>query len=96
MKDGALTAEEDHVVKWSAQSLFVGGGDTTVSSVYSFFLAMTLYPDVQKKAQAEIDAVVGPDRLPSFSDRASLPYIEALAKEILRWNAVLPCVTNVS
>ena len=51
---------------------------------------MTLYPEVQKKAQAEIDAVVGPDRLPSFSDRNSLPYIEALVKEIQRWNVVAP------
>jgi cytochrome P450 len=51
---------------------------------------MTLFPDAQKKAQAEIDAVVGPDRLPSFGDRDSLPYTEALAKEVLRWNAVVP------
>ncbi|KAG1781057.1 cytochrome P450 [Suillus placidus] len=85
-----LSAEEDHTVKWSAASLYAGGADTTVSAIYSFFLAMTLFPDVQKKAQAEIDAVVGPDRLPSFADRDSLPYIEALVKEVLRWNAVGP------
>lgn len=51
---------------------------------------MTLFHDVQKKAQAEIDAVIGPDRLPSFADRGSLPYTEALAKEVLRWNVVAP------
>jgi cytochrome P450 len=62
----------------------------TVSAIYSFFLAMTLFPDVQKRAQAEIDAVVGPGRLPSFADRDSLPYTEALVKEVLRWNVVLP------
>ncbi|KAG1731607.1 cytochrome P450 [Suillus paluster] len=84
-----LSAEEDHIVKWSAVSLYGGGADTSVSAIYSFFLAMTLFPDVQKKAQAEIDAVVGPDRLPSFADRASLPYTEALAKEVLRWNVVV-------
>ncbi|KAG1833631.1 cytochrome P450 [Suillus subalutaceus] len=85
-----LTAEEEHVVKWSALSLYAGGADTTVSAIYSLFLAMTLFPDVQKKAQAEIDVVVGPNRLPSFADRDSLPYTEALAKEVLRWHAVLP------
>jgi cytochrome P450 len=54
---------------------------------------MTNFPDVQKKAQAEIDAVIGPNRLPSFADRDSLPYTEALVKEVLRWNAVVPtCV----
>ena len=51
---------------------------------------MALYPDVLKKAQAELDAVVGPDRLPEFEDRASMPYINAVIKELLRWNLVTP------
>ena len=54
----------------------------------SMFLAMTLFPGVQKKAQAEIDAIVGPDRLPTLSDRRSLPYMEALLQEIHRWPSV--------
>jgi cytochrome P450 len=58
--------------------------------VQTLFLAMALYPEVQKKAQAEIDAVVGPDRLPEFEDRPSLPYINAVIKELLRWNLVTP------
>lgn len=85
-----LSAEDEHHVKWSAATLYASASDTTVSAIYSLFLAMTLFPDVQKKAQAEIDAVVGPDRLPSLADRDSLPYIEALAKEALRWHAVIP------
>ena len=51
---------------------------------------MALYPEVQKKAQAEIDAVVGPNRLPDFHDRPSLPYINAIVKESSRWNLVGP------
>jgi len=51
---------------------------------------MTLYPDVARKAQAELDAVVGTDRLPQFSDRENLPYINAVALEILRWHCVAP------
>ena len=51
---------------------------------------MALYPDVQKKAQAEIDAVVGQNRLPDFHDRPSLPYINAVVKESSRWNLVTP------
>jgi cytochrome P450 len=58
--------------------------------VQTLFLVMALYPEVQKKAQAEIDAVVGPDRLPEFEDRPSLPYINAVIKELLRWNLVTP------
>lgn len=53
---------------------------------------MTLFPDIQRRAQAEIDRVVGPrsDRLPEFSDQESLPYITALVKETLRWAPPLP------
>ena len=51
---------------------------------------MALYPEVQKKAQAEIDTVIGPNRLPDFYDRPSLPYINAVVKELLRWNLVGP------
>ncbi|KAG2102493.1 cytochrome P450 [Suillus discolor] len=90
LENRTLSVEDENVVKWSAASLYAGGADTTVSAIYSFFLAMTLFHDVQKKAQAEIDAVIGPDRLPSFADRGSLPYTEALAKEVLRWNVVAP------
>jgi cytochrome P450 len=57
---------------------------------YTFFLAMTLYPDIQKKAQAKIDRVIGPDRLPRLADRDRLPYTEALAKEVMRWQVVAP------
>ena len=51
---------------------------------------MALYPEVQKKAQAEIDTIIGPNRLPDFHDRPSLPYINAVIKESARWNVVLP------
>ena len=56
----------------------------------AFFLAMALYPDAQKQAQADLDRVVGPNRLPECSDRNSLPYINALLKEVLRWHVVVP------
>ena len=51
---------------------------------------MTIYPEVQKKAQAEIDAAVGLSRLPNSQDRDSLPYINALMKELLRWHVAGP------
>ena len=58
-----------------------------------FILAMVLYPEVQAKAQAEIDKVIGRDRLPQVSDRASLPYVEAVMMETLRWHPVVPLRT---
>lgn len=51
---------------------------------------MAAFPESQKKAQAELDAIVGPHRLPCFSDKASLPYITALLKECLRWKVIGP------
>ena len=56
----------------------------------SFFLAMTIHPDVLHAAQDELDRVVGRDRLPQFSDRGQLPYIDCLLWECLRWNPVVP------
>src|SRR2546423_9232207 len=85
-----LAHEADHVARWSAASLYTGGADTTVSSMSYFFLAMTLYPSVQRKAHAEIDSVIGTSRLPTFADRKSLPYIDAIVKEVLRWHPVGP------
>ena len=54
------------------------------------FYRVFLFSEVLKKAQAEIDAVIGTARLPSFDDRPKLPYIEAIVKEVFRWNPVGP------
>ena len=51
----------------------------------AFLLAMTVYPKVQRKAQKEIAHVVGKDRLPSFDDRGSLPYLECILTELYRY-----------
>ncbi|KAH7057425.1 cytochrome P450 [Macrophomina phaseolina] len=67
----------------------VGGGvDTTSSSVLSAILAMCVFPRVQRAAQAELDAVIGHARSPAWADEPALPYVQALAKEILRWRTV--------
>lgn len=51
---------------------------------------MTLHPEVQKKAQEEIDRVLGAGKLPKVDDRKNLPYIDAIVKEVLRWHPVAP------
>ena len=51
---------------------------------------MLAYPETQARAQAELDAVVGRDRVPTFSDSPHLPYIRAMVKEVLRWRPVTP------
>lgn len=88
--ESSLSAEDIRDLKFTASSMYGGGADTTVSAEYAFFLAMVLFPDVQKKAQAEIDSVVGNGRLPGFIDLPHLPYVNAVVKEVLRWNSVAP------
>lgn len=51
---------------------------------------MSLYPDVQAKAQAEIERVCGRSRLPEMADTDSLPYVQAIMYEVLRWHAIVP------
>ncbi|EAT92552.1 hypothetical protein SNOG_01057 [Parastagonospora nodorum SN15] len=72
-----------------AANLIGGGVDTTSSTMLSFILAMAYFPDVQKKVQAEFDAVVGHDRSPNWDDvDKRLPYLVATVKEVLRWRTV--------
>ncbi|KAF8972348.1 cytochrome P450 [Flammula alnicola] len=71
--------------------MFVAGGvDTTVAALYSFVLAMVCYPEVQSKAQKEIEMVVGTNRLPDFHDKPHMPYLSAVLKEVLRWQPIAP------
>ncbi|KAJ7584337.1 cytochrome P450 [Mycena floridula] len=85
-----LSAEDEDVLKHASGSMFGGGGETTAVVVHMYFLAMARYPEIQEKVQAEMDAVVGRDRLPSFEDRAQLPYLEALSKEVMRHHPAVP------
>ncbi|KAK7864643.1 hypothetical protein R5R35_012415 [Gryllus longicercus] len=64
--------------------LFMAGSETTTKSLGFGFLYLLLYPEVQKKAQAEIDAVVGRNRLPTLNDRPNMPYMEAIVLESVR------------
>ncbi|KAH9886458.1 O-methylsterigmatocystin oxidoreductase [Cubamyces lactineus] len=83
--------EEDPTLSRDAAGVaYVAGADTTAYSLQAFFLAMVQNPDVLRKAQSELDAVVGSDRLPDFSDRASLPYVNAVIQEVKRWHSVAP------
>ncbi|KAG5731523.1 Cytochrome P450 2B19 [Termitomyces sp. T112] len=59
--------------------------ETTALSLQTFILACIRYPEWIPTAQKEIDAVIGPDRLPTFKDRPFLPYVEAIVRETLRW-----------
>ncbi|KAL8367234.1 hypothetical protein RB599_010288 [Gaeumannomyces hyphopodioides] len=89
-EDGRMAPENEKLIVWAAGSLLGAAVDTTSVSLSAFTLAMLKFPDVQRKAQAEIDRVVGRGRLPTSADRNALPYVDAIAKETLRWWNVIP------
>lgn len=70
--------------------LMEGGSDTSSSIILAFLHAMTKWGDVLQKAQAEMDAVVGEDRTPVWSDYQNLPYVATVVKEAMRWRPAVP------
>ncbi|KAF8844764.1 cytochrome P450, partial [Paxillus ammoniavirescens] len=88
--DPERDSDQINIAKFVAATAYSGGAETTVSSLAVFILAMVRYPEAQRRAQAEIDAVVGNDRLPTFEDRSSMPFLEATLREVLRWHPVAP------
>lgn len=75
----------DDQAAYISGTLLEAGSDTTSSTLYAFVQAMLLFPEVQKKAQREIDSVMGLERMPTMDDDSSLQYIRACMKETLRW-----------
>ncbi|KAJ8516785.1 hypothetical protein ONZ45_g5944 [Pleurotus djamor] len=90
VEDEAERLRMEELVADAAGNLYGAGFDTVVSALHSFFLAMVLYPRVQREAQQELDTVLGGSRLPEFNDKASLPYITSIVYEVLRWSPIVP------
>lgn len=103
-----VSSDEELHIKRLAAMLYGAASDTTASIIKSFFLAMTLYPDAQSKAQAEIAAYLEQKRTgssndtqsaPQFitvADRPNLPYTSALLRELQRWHPVAPLIGHSS
>uniref|UniRef100_A0A0W0F5Y3 Cytochrome p450 n=1 Tax=Moniliophthora roreri TaxID=221103 RepID=A0A0W0F5Y3_MONRR len=75
---------------WLAAALYIGGYDTSLTAIEWLIVAMLAFPDVQRKVQAEIDAVIGQARIPTLADMENLPYMRAVVKEVLRWRPPVP------
>jgi cytochrome P450 len=91
-EDASLPSHQSQLelIKDVTAVAYLAGIDTTVAAVIAFFLAALIYPESQAKAQAEVDRIVGHDRLPELEDRKDMPYVEAVVNECLRWLPVLP------
>ncbi|KAK7037474.1 hypothetical protein VNI00_010966 [Paramarasmius palmivorus] len=87
---GEDNEQELLTVKQVCAIAYAAGADTTVSLLATFILAMGAHPHVQKKAQENIDNLLGGSRLPTWEDRSQLQYIDAIMQECLRWRPVSP------
>ncbi|KIK80526.1 hypothetical protein PAXRUDRAFT_15742 [Paxillus rubicundulus Ve08.2h10] len=88
--DEPYRGKYETALKHASATAVIGSTGTTSAVLLVFTLAMVQNPHVWKRAQAEIDALTGMDRLPELDDRPSLPYIEAVLRETLRWQPVAP------
>lgn len=89
----------DEQAAYLSGSLLEAGSDTTSAILVGFVQAMLVSPEVQRRAQAEVDREVGAARLPTMEDAPNLPYLRAIVKECIRWMPTtimgpLHCVTQ--
>jgi cytochrome P450 len=80
---------DDRSIAYQAMTLMEAGADTTAVTAVKFLLAMLLHPDVMRRGQAAIDAVVPASRLPGFAHLPAMPYVNQIVKEVMRWRPVI-------
>ncbi|KAF2811937.1 putative cytochrome P450 [Mytilinidion resinicola] len=80
----------EHQIAFLCGTVMEGGSDTSSSMIIAFMKAMAKWPEVQKRAQLEIDAIVGEKRSASWADYTRLPYVAGIVKETMRWRPVVP------
>ncbi|GJJ15252.1 hypothetical protein Clacol_009528 [Clathrus columnatus] len=85
-----LTQKEEKVIQWTAAGIYSGGAHTTAAGLCCFLLAAVRHTAELQRAQAEIDAFIGNDRLPTLADRPHLPYFDALCMEVHRLYTIGP------
>lgn len=88
LNDPASNGIDDLLGAYTCRGLVETGSETTAASSNNWVLAMTLFPETARKAQEEIDRVVGGSRLPTWDDEKKLPYVRAMIKELFRWRSV--------
>ncbi|KAF8788486.1 Cytochrome P450 2C38 like protein [Argiope bruennichi] len=86
----------EHRLKANAYNLFFEGTESVTSTIGSLLVELSKHPDVQRKVQEELDSVVGRERLPSWTDKQNLPYMDATIQELYRKAALFLVLTMYS
>ncbi|KAK3730812.1 hypothetical protein QZH41_001171 [Actinostola sp. cb2023] len=87
--DGNDVINEDHVIM-TIQDVFIAGNETSTTTILWTLIHLMCHPQIQAKLHAEIDDVLGFDRMPEIKDRERLPYVEAVLAETARLSSVVP------
>ncbi|KAF8598882.1 cytochrome P450 [Ceratobasidium sp. AG-I] len=90
LTSGLSVEERDNRLQELGMAIFTGGSDANTTVLVNFVAAMVKFPQVQAKAQQEIEELLGLNTLPSISDQARLPYVKNLILELYRWRPVSP------
>lgn len=91
--DGQGTLDHETVRAVVVDMLFAGA-ETQSTSIEWAMAHLIRQPEVMARAQAELDNVIGLDRVVSESDLEHLPYLEAVVKEVLRVRPGAPIAVN--
>ncbi|KAG2049583.1 cytochrome P450, partial [Suillus hirtellus] len=90
LENGHLYDLTDMEMAYLAGGFFGAGTETTATAICTVLMAAAHFPEEQAKVQAELDAVIGRERAPTFADKPFLPRLEAFISEALRWRPLVP------
>ncbi|KAG2358570.1 cytochrome P450 [Suillus spraguei] len=90
LENGYLYNLTEIEMAYLAGALFGPGFHTTAVAICTVLMAAAYFPEEHAKVQAELDAVIGRERVPTFADKPSLPRLEAFISEALRWRPLVP------
>jgi len=87
-----LDPNDLEIIRWTSGTMYGAAGETTYTTVLIFIMVMAMNPEIQKLVQQEMDSVLSANRMvfPTFELKSSLPYLDAVIKETMRWHPALP------
>ncbi|KAF3826512.1 cytochrome P450 1B1 isoform X2 [Mirounga angustirostris] len=88
-EDGGARQDLEYVPA-TVTDIFGASQDTLSTALQWLLVLFTRYPEVQARVQAELDQVVGRDRLPCLDDQPNLPYVMAFLYEAMRFSSFVP------
>ncbi|KAG0696756.1 cytochrome P450 [Suillus ampliporus] len=90
LENGHLYGLTETEMVFLAGAFFGAGSDSTAAAICTVLMAAACFPEEQAKVQAELDAVIGRKRAPTFADKQFLPQLGAFVSEVMRWRPLAP------